>query len=557
MNQVPPQWIQVRLGDLVHFITSGSRNWAAYYNESGALFIRVGDLARGSIDVDFKTASRVLPPEGAEGERTAISVGDLLISITADIGLVGVATEQLKGGYVNQHIALAHPSQLIESAYLGWFLASPAGQAQLLGRNRGAVKAGLRLDDLKEILIPLAPAQEQRRLSTILRDCTDCLTRTKEAISAALHRLEEIERAALSAATSGSLTETWRAGATTGSRTPALAVNTVASTSVGMFEIPDSWKWVTLADVISYGPANGYSPRSGSDATGTQTLKLSATTQGKLILTSATTKRVYETVPRDSRFWLEPGDILVQRANALQYVGATAVYEGPYNSYIYPDLMMRVRIEDSDLRQYAALFLNSEPARTYLRGRATGTAGSMPKISASTLRELPFPLPPPDEVPHIVRFATELRSASERTRSELYRNLSLLESVRSAVLSAAFNGQWSTTEGEDELPTVLRDRVIADISEARTAKPRRKANRMRSTETHASSADGAVKVRTASDATLESLLSELGGMTTAAELWRTSRLPIDEFYKALRESVNAQTIRETKDKQKVEVRHAD
>lgn len=544
----PSHWVQVRLGDLVHFVTSGSRNWGGYYNETGALFIRVGDLARENIEIDLTSASRVLPPQGAEGERTAISVGDLLISITADLGLVGVATESLAGGFVNQHIALARPSQLLDSAYLGWFLASPQGQAQLLARDRGAVKAGLRLDDIKDILIPLPPAPEQQRISAMLRGFSECLSRIHGCIESALCGLADIQRAVLSAATNGSLSAYWRASRQ-GLGSPLLAQHTPAPADAGLFEIPSTWQWVKFAHILSDGPSNGYSPRSGSDATGSTTLKLSATTQGKMILDKSTTKRVYESVPFDSRYWLQPGDILIQRANTLQYVGATAMYEGPTNTYIYPDLMMRVRIEDAVLREFAVLFLNSDPARSYLRARATGTAGSMPKISAGTLRELPFPLPPADEVPHILKSARELRRSCENTESELYRHRAHLGSVRSALLSAAFSGSWDTKNPDDEPVEVLRERVRTDLEQAQAERAKRK--RMKPSERSGVSLHGSARA-----VSLVSLLNGLGGISSPEELWRASELPIDEFYKALRESVNAGTIRETAEKRKLEVQHA-
>jgi type I restriction enzyme S subunit len=150
---------------------------------------------------------------------------------------------------------------------------------------------------------------------------------------------------------------------------------------------------VSLGEILDDGPTNGWSPKSGDDAAGALTLKLSATTSGKMLLDERTTKRIYETLDESSNFWLEPGDLLVQRANSLEYVGASAIYEGPKHTYIYPDLMMRIRIQDPDLRRYIWYFLNSALARSYLKQRATGTAGNMPKISGTTLRSLPVPLP--------------------------------------------------------------------------------------------------------------------------------------------------------------------
>ena len=89
------------------FITSGSRGWASYYSESGARFLRVGNLDHDTIEIDLQDVQHVMPPPGAEGQRTRIQVGDILISITADVGMVGLVREDFGESYINQHLCLA------------------------------------------------------------------------------------------------------------------------------------------------------------------------------------------------------------------------------------------------------------------------------------------------------------------------------------------------------------------------------------------------------------------------------------------------------------------
>src|SRR5690606_6254692 len=144
-------------------------------------------------------------------------------------------------------------------------------------------------------------------------------------------------------------------------------------------------------ELLRDGPSNGYSPKSGDDATGTRTLKLSATTQGRCVLNATTTKRVYEEIPCTSPYWLEPGDLLVQRANTLDYVGTAAVFDGPSREYIYPDLMMRLRCVPSFEQHYLWRVFAWHVSRAYLRDKATGTAGNMPKVNGQTVRAMPVP----------------------------------------------------------------------------------------------------------------------------------------------------------------------
>lgn len=141
--------------ELVQFVTSGSRGWAKYYSDTGPAFIRVGDVRRRDIALDLNDIQSVQPPRGAEGARTGVRGGDVVITITADLGRVGVVPESLGLGFVNQHVALARPRDVGMAPWIGWYLSSDAGQKQMLAKNRGVTKAGLGLDDIRDVLIPV------------------------------------------------------------------------------------------------------------------------------------------------------------------------------------------------------------------------------------------------------------------------------------------------------------------------------------------------------------------------------------------------------------------
>src|SRR3954464_12811368 len=87
---VPDNWFVKQIGDLKPFVTSGSRGWAAFYSDRGAPFIRITNLSRDSIYLDLEDLRYVdLPSNSSEGARTQLRDQDVLISITADIGIVG------------------------------------------------------------------------------------------------------------------------------------------------------------------------------------------------------------------------------------------------------------------------------------------------------------------------------------------------------------------------------------------------------------------------------------------------------------------------------------
>jgi type I restriction enzyme S subunit len=141
--------------ELFPFVTSGSRGWAKYYSSDGPEFLRIGNVPRTGIDLDLAEVQRVTPPANAEGRRTRVQSGDLLISITADLGRVAVIPQTLGEAYINQHLALARPIDGAVPRYLAWYLASPFGMQQWDNLRRGATKIGLGLDDIRSLRIPI------------------------------------------------------------------------------------------------------------------------------------------------------------------------------------------------------------------------------------------------------------------------------------------------------------------------------------------------------------------------------------------------------------------
>ncbi len=172
------------------------------------------------------------------------------------------------------------------------------------------------------------------------------------------------------------------------------------------FELPSTWCWCFLDDLILEGPTNGYSPKGVEHPTAVKSLVLTATTSGTF--DSSHFKYIDEEIPPDSPLWLMPGDLLVQRSNTIEYVGVAAIFDGPKNEFIYPDLMMRIRpVQYVDIN-FLHRAMNSPPLRNYLRANASGTSKSMIKINQTTLRSLPVPLPPLAEQRRIVAKVDEL-----------------------------------------------------------------------------------------------------------------------------------------------------
>lgn len=164
-NEHSDGWQDTTLGKLASFITSGSRGWASYYSDTGPLFIRSQDINTDTLILD--AAAHVQPPAGAEGARTRIKKGDLLITITgANVTKAAAVECEPPEAYINQHVGLVRLSDIANAGYLHTWLTSPAhGRAQLLEAAYGAGKPGLNLDNLRNVTVCLPSPDEQQEIS--------------------------------------------------------------------------------------------------------------------------------------------------------------------------------------------------------------------------------------------------------------------------------------------------------------------------------------------------------------------------------------------------------
>ena len=196
------------------------------------------------------------------------------------------------------------------------------------------------------------------------------------------------------------------------------------------FELPVGWAWVRLGGVALQGPSNGLSPKPQELPTDVRCLSLSATTQG--FFKPECFKYVDVSSQAAQQFFLKNGDLLIQRGNSLEYVGIAAIYDGPDDAYIYPDLMMRLQLSTCVKTEFIHTMLVCADGRSYFQRNATGTQGTMPKVNQATVAGAPIPLPPLAEQSRIVTRVTALR----RLCADLRQRLAEREAVQARLAEA-------------------------------------------------------------------------------------------------------------------------
>lgn len=147
---------------------------------------------------------------------------------------------------------------------------------------------------------------------------------------------------------------------------------------------------VKLKDLIIKEIRNGYSPVCVEKPTGMWVLGLGALTDNGLDVTQI---KAITLVDFKKNFLLENGDFLVSRSNTLDKVGRSLLYRGEIKNCLYPDLMMKFRVDSNKVYpEFLEVFLKSEFVVKYFQRCAAGTSGSMVKITKKVLEKLEVPL---------------------------------------------------------------------------------------------------------------------------------------------------------------------
>lgn len=414
----PDSWPSTKLKFITSTITSGSRDWAKFDSESGSLFVRIANLDRGSLSLKLAEKKYVDLPDSPEGERAQIAQDDLLLSITAYLGSIGLADAEAVGGYVSQHIALARlDSPEVNPRWVGYCLLSAIGQEQLTGDAYGGTKVQLALDDVRNLWFPLPSLLQQNRIATYLDRETariDALVAEKERM---LDLLEQ-KRAALI------------------SRAVTCGLNPKAPTKPSglewLGEIPKHWevrrgKFIFTQSALPVGEEDEIVT---CFRDGQVTLRKNRREEG---FTNAILELGYQGI--------RAGQLVLHSMDA--FAGAIGVSDS--DGKCSPEYIICDPIDDSANPYYFSVALRLMALRGYVQAACTAVRERAPRIRFSHVANMFLPLPPRSEQDEIVRYISDNRDSTAALESALRDSIALLKERRSALITAAVTGRLDIT----------------------------------------------------------------------------------------------------------------
>ena len=427
---IPENWVWAYVGDIFLHNTGKAQNSSGSDNGVMRKFITTSNLYWNHFDF---SKVKEMPFTEKELQRCTVKKGDLLVCEGGDCGRAAIwcFDEEV---CIQNHVHRLRPyiEVSVEYFYYLFYLYKFTGKL----RGRGVAIQGLSNEAIHQVICPLPPLAEQKRIVVKIEELLPLIDRYEQAWS----RLEDfnkrfpldMQKSILQMAIQGKLVEQ-RPEEGTGEELfqqiqaekqklikegkikkekplPEISENDIP------FDIPVSWKWAYLLDIIEERPVNGYSPKGVDYVTEIRNLTLTATTSGRFKADAFK----YVDIPQSdaAKYWLKKGDLLVQRSNSRELVGTSCIYTGTDNAFIYPDLMMRMRVMNGIYVKYIDYVLKSPMVRSYYMVSASGTSESMPKINQKTVSLTPIPLPPLAEQKRIVAKLEEILPFCEKLKSK-------------------------------------------------------------------------------------------------------------------------------------------
>lgn len=314
--------------------------------DTGPIFLGIGALNDGMINLretrhvtenDFKTWTRRVRPQA----------GDVVFSYETRLGQAAIIPDNIDC-CLGRRMGLVRfkTNEVIPKFFLYQYI-SPSYRNFLDSKTiRGATVDRISIKEFPFFPIAIPSIEEQKRIVSILDDAFEC-------IDTAIANTEK------NIANARELFESY--------------LDRVFA------EKGDGWEEKNLEDILSFQPRNGWSPPASHHSDrGTPVLTLSSVTGFQF--KKEALKYTSAQVNPKAHYWVENGDLLMTRSNTPELVGHVAVCDGVSANTIYPDLIMKMKVDKHiALTEFVYFQLRSSKLRNIIKDGATGANPTMKK----------------------------------------------------------------------------------------------------------------------------------------------------------------------------------
>ena len=163
------EWEKCKLGTLATKVGSGStpKGGDAVYTSIGHYFVRSQNVGMGFLMLD--NIAHINDDIHQKHKATEIYENDVLLNITgASIGRTAVATKELEGGNVNQHVCIIRTNSKVNPKFLCDYIQTQRIQNHIKSLQTGGSREGLNFEQIRSFPISLPSINEQNKLTCLL-----------------------------------------------------------------------------------------------------------------------------------------------------------------------------------------------------------------------------------------------------------------------------------------------------------------------------------------------------------------------------------------------------
>ncbi|MGW7477076.1 restriction endonuclease subunit S [Nonomuraea muscovyensis] len=246
-------------------------------------------------------------------------------------------------------------------------------------------------------------------------------------------------------------------------------IGDVAATGESLESLPDGWAKATIGDLLIWieaGKSFKCAPRPAMpDEWGV--IKVSAMTWGEF--RPEENKAVLDDVMLSPEHEIYPGDVLLSRANTVDYVGAPVLVDSTRARLLLSDKSLRLILGSGVHRKWITYWLQAPAVRRSIAAKATGTSDSMRNISQSDLKNIVIPIPPVDEQRRIAETLDAqmvcLREIEKRLRTAQDRLAQLKDSLMIAASTGVLNPGMEGRSASIPPSPAVQDGVLPLLAE--------------------------------------------------------------------------------------------
>ena len=385
----------VSVGDIAERIDYGVTA-SAMVDPVGPKMLRITDIQDGAVNwSSVPHCSRTT----AGVETRQLAAGDIVFARTGTVGKSFLIRERPEGAvFASYLIRLRLWHEVADSRYVSHFFRSPGYWQQIASASDGGVQKGVNATKLRNLLVPLPPIGDQRRIADVL-DAADALRAKRRLVIAKLDTLMQ-----------------------------AIFIDMFGNLTSSTFES------VAFGSLLQKPLRNGISPSKSGTVVGT-VLTLSAVTGSAFEHTAKKESTFTRAHPPEKTVSVE--DFLICRGNGnLSLMGRGKYPNRSMPDVAFPDTMIAARCDPGMVsRGYVARVWNDRVVRGQLESLARTTNGTH-KINQSMIESIEFPMPPI----RLQRKFDRAKQAASAHRVRLECAAERLESLFASLQQRAFRG---------------------------------------------------------------------------------------------------------------------